>query len=396
MNWKKIKFIEYYLKQMNMDKTLQKLLNDIDVILQKEKVKKDESLKRGERFNIFETLGVAHYEVTHSTIIASFLDTKGKHGQGDKFLKLFLSAIVDKVGFNTENSIVTTEYPFDNGRIDILIEDDQNKAIIIENKIYAGDQAEQLKRYRDFAADKYKNGFSLYYLTLDGHEASPNSAEGVDYQCISYERDILNWLEICLKESATTPLIRETFIQYRNHIKQLTKQDMETINKEDLMNCMKSNPEAVAAICNSQEQFKQYVYNTVVKPEFERFCSSNNLIYTDVNLFGSGQRGFYFRKQEWKSSAIWIFTESSDERNFFYGISSYPEGKMKVEKRNLDCLSRRTDDYWPYGSEPIISKYVNWDINTIAEMVNGNYMKYIEEIVIKILAELDGKKISMP
>lgn len=378
-----------------MEKGLIKLLNEIDVILQQEKVKKDESLKRGERFNIFETLGVAHYEVTHSTIIASFLDPKGKHGQGDKFLKLFLSTIGDKTDFNTENSTVTTEFPFDNGRMDILIEDDQNKAIIIENKIYAGDQSEQLKRYRDYAVNQYKNGFSLYYLTLDGHEASLNSADGVKYECVSYRRDILNWLENSIKESATTPLVRETIIQYRNHIKQLTRQDMETISKDELMKCMADNAEAVAAICNSQEQFKQYVYDTIVKPKFKEFCSANGLEYADVNLFGSGQRGFYFRKPEWKSSAIWFFTEKGDERDFYYGVSSYPEGKMNVKQEKLECLSRKTDEYWPYGSESL-SKYLNWDVNTLAEMVNGNYMKYIEDLVSIILKELERRNLPMP
>ncbi|MBO7144148.1 MAG: PD-(D/E)XK nuclease family protein [Salinivirgaceae bacterium] len=373
-----------------------KLLNEIDVILQQEKVKKDESLKRGERFSIFETLGVAHYEVTHSTIIASFLDPKGKHGQGDKFLKLFLSTIGDKTDFNTEKSTVTTEFPFDNGRMDILIEDDQNKAIIIENKIYAGDQSEQLKRYRDYAVNQYKNGFSLYYLTLDGHEASLNSADGVKYECVSYRRDILNWLENSIKESATTPLVRETIIQYRNHIKQLTRQDMETISKDELMKCMADNAEAVAAICNSQEQYKKHVYETFVLPRFEKFSKDKGLTFVGINLFGSGQRGFYFRRQEWKNSGIFIWTDKSDERDFYCGVSS-PEGKMNVEKKTkLDCFSKQgSDDYWPYGTKPL-DKYMNWDVDTLAEMVNGNYMKYIEDLILEVLRELESKKLPMP
>ena len=48
---------------------LEELLREINVILQKEKVKKAESRKRGERFNMFELLGVAHYELKHSKII---------------------------------------------------------------------------------------------------------------------------------------------------------------------------------------------------------------------------------------------------------------------------------------------------------------------------------------
>ena len=92
-----------------MENNTQKLLNEANTILQQEKIKKEESLKRGERFNMFRTLGVAHYEVTHSTIIASFLNPKEFHGQGDKFLELFLSIIGDETELDTANSNVYTE-----------------------------------------------------------------------------------------------------------------------------------------------------------------------------------------------------------------------------------------------------------------------------------------------
>ena len=93
-----------------MEKELHNLLNEVNVILQQEKIKKEESLKRGERFNMFATLGVAHYEVTHSAIIASFLNPQELHGQGDKFLKLFLSIIGDETELDTANSNVTDLY----------------------------------------------------------------------------------------------------------------------------------------------------------------------------------------------------------------------------------------------------------------------------------------------
>lgn len=74
---------------------LQKFLNGINVILNKEKVKKEESLRRGECFNMFEICEVAHYEVMHSKIISSFLDPKASHGQKEKYLQLFLDSIED-------------------------------------------------------------------------------------------------------------------------------------------------------------------------------------------------------------------------------------------------------------------------------------------------------------
>ena len=215
---------------------IKKLLQEVNVILQKEKVRKEESRKRGERFNMFEMLGVAHYEVTHSKIIAGFLNPKGSHGQGDLFLRLFLQTIENKDEIYTDasNAKVYTEYGKGvDGRLDIFIENGSH-GIIIENKVYAGDQPEQLKRYNDFAKEKYGEGsYMIYYLTLYGHEASEDSADGVDYKCISYSKHIISWLQRCICESATMPLIRETLIQYMNHIKQLTNQDMDRLSDQE-------------------------------------------------------------------------------------------------------------------------------------------------------------------
>ena len=379
-----------------MEIELNKFLNEVNIILQQEKIKKEESLKRGERFNMFETLGVAHYEVTHSSILASFLNPKELHGQRDKFLKLFLSTVGDETELDSANSNVYTEFSTEEGRIDILIEDNNNKAIIIENKIYAGDQDAQLIRYNRFANNKYKKGFSIYYLTLEGDEASEQSAKTVQYKCISYAQDITNWLEQCIKESATTPMIRETLIQYKNHIKQLTNQDMEAINKEKLMEIMVANSEAVAVICNSQNEYKQHVYLKIVKPKFEEYCQKNHLLFKDSNLFeGRGERGFFFRKEEWKSAAIWFYTERAGEWDFYWGISNYEGDALKVEKAQLDCINGPLIEYWPYGYK-YLSQYRNWDMNTISDMVNGNYVKYITDLVDKALEEIERKNLPMP
>lgn len=232
---------------------LKKLLQDVNVILQKEKVRKEESRKRGERFNVFKMLGVAHYEVTHSKIIAGFLNPQGSHGQGDLFLRLFLQTIENKDGIDidTSNAKVYTEYDTGDGRIDILIEDNTGYGIVIENKVYAGDQPEQLIRYNSFAENKYKkDNYTIYYLTLFGYKASNNSAKGVAYKCISYSNHIINWLQRCIHKCATMPLVRETLVQYLNHIKQLTNLDMDSLNKEELIELLaeKNNFETVAEV----------------------------------------------------------------------------------------------------------------------------------------------------
>lgn len=142
----------------------------------------------GTRFNIFHILGVSHYENTHSTILAELLNPEGTHGLHNSFLKLFLD-INQIEGFDSRNALVRTEVAVSEyGRIDILIES-SNWAVIIENKFYAKDQPEQLKRYNEYAIGKYGVGnYMILYLTPDGRYASDDSGRGVDYRCISYKK----------------------------------------------------------------------------------------------------------------------------------------------------------------------------------------------------------------
>lgn len=376
---------------------LKELFNDVNYILQEEKIKKEESLRRGERFNMFQVCGVDHYEVMHSAIIASFLDPKGNHGQRDKFLKAFISIVDDKTGIETSSCSVYTEYVTNEGRIDILIEDKKGKGIIIENKVYAADQWEQLKRYDKFSKDKYGEGnYAIYYLTLDEHDASDYSGKGINYTRISYKEHILNWIEECIKESATTPLIRETLIQYRNHIKQLTNQDMDTMNKEALIDTMINNPEAIAALFSMQEDYKRHAFDKYVKPAFEGFCKENNLIYEECNLFEYGkEKGLYFRRNEWDIFAIWVYSENKRSNSgFYWGISNYNGDAIKLESSSYH-IGGKSSLYWPYGYA-YLEKYGNWDdMNTVAAMIKGDFANYIIEIVHQALKDIDEKNVPM-
>ena len=377
---------------------LQNLLNSVNAILREEKIKKEESLRRGERFNVFQICGVDHYEVKHSAIIAKILDPNGNHGQKDKFLKIFLQTIKDLTGIDTTSCSVNTEYITNEGRIDILIEDKTGKGIIIENKVYAGDQSKQLKRYDKFSKEKFKTGqYTIYYLTLDEHDASEDSGEGINYIRISYKEHILNWIEESIKESATTPLIRETLIQYKNHIKQLTNQDMETKNKEALIEMMVNNPDAIAALFSVQEEYKKEAFDKYVKTVFEGFCKENDLLYGECNLFEYGkEKGFYFRRNEWDIFAIWVYSENKRSNSgFYWGISNYKGDAVKLESSSYH-IGGKSSLYWPYGYA-YLEKFSNWDdMNTVAAMINGEFSKYVMAVVRKALEDIDEKQIQIP
>lgn len=197
----------------------------------------------GGRFNIFQILGVKQHETTHSKIIASFLNSKGTHGMKERFLELFLAECFSTeelrdFNFDCKNAIVKTESyaPTDGtqGRIDILISSGA-KRIVIENKLLAGDQKEQLKRYAQWSA-KNSSDFKIIYLSKDGHEASSQSGSGVEYKTISYREEILNWLENCCAESTRFPLVRETLVQYANLIRNYTGESMSAKATNEIIN----------------------------------------------------------------------------------------------------------------------------------------------------------------
>lgn len=201
-----------------------------------------ESYKRvseatGDNFNIFSVLGIEHYEEsTHSLFLTELLNPKGSHNFNDEFLKLFIKEINLERDFKTENAKVYVEYFVGNidnnskngGRIDILIEDENKNRIIIENKIYAGEQPNQLERYYNF-----DNKATILFLTLFG-ENSQNHKEFDKYNPISYENNIIDWLEKCQQKAVENPVVRETLKQYKNLVKKLTNQNINSKMETEL------------------------------------------------------------------------------------------------------------------------------------------------------------------
>ena len=181
--------------------TITKMLNAISKLYNREKQVELRKRKEGEYFNIFNTIGLRTEEVRlHSAFIAELLNPKGSHGLEHRFLQAFLETIgvsVDYLDFHrcSENMVERVIGPVtdtEGGRIDIIIEDGSH-AIIIENKIYANDQKNQMLRYNNYGRKEFPNGYKLLYLTLDGHEPEMYSLENDDYEreLISYEKILL-------------------------------------------------------------------------------------------------------------------------------------------------------------------------------------------------------------
>jgi len=204
--------------------------------------------KQGMLFNIFEVLDRGtDEEKGHSAFIAALLDPRGPHGQGTRYLKLFLEMLNEEARTTASSPSgdgeTMTAYnafsPLDpesnwrvhceaatneNRRIDILLQSER-QVVVIENKIYAGDQELQLQSYTEFARNLNKGKPWVVYLTLDGSDPSGWSRGELkesDFICLSYQFNIDNWIEACQEASVELPHIRETLYQYKQLIRKLT------------------------------------------------------------------------------------------------------------------------------------------------------------------------------
>lgn len=304
---------------------------------------------KGEDFNVFSILKMERKENdTHSAFLRALLNPKGKHYLGAKFLELFIivlkqsdldfcSANESLKNFESNTADVNVEFKVgDNkyctdlklckgnkncqcsgGRIDIYLKDKAGNIISIENKIDAIDQPAQLKRYYNHKTIKN----CVVYLNKHGSEPNEDSSRGLnngeDYIIISYADHIIKWLELCLKETANQPILRETIKQYIILIKKITN-TVTNDQKEDLKTAMFNNTNIEAAKLISQnylaieneikENFREAVFNKLKNCE-----ELNELeVHLDPKKDASND-----------CSAIWIRFKGHTDKEQFYGIESF-------------------------------------------------------------------------
>lgn len=361
----------------------------------------------GENFNIFTILQMEYDEnKTHSKFISELLRKEGSHKQGNIFFKLFCEQFqITNIDFDNYN--VYTEYFIGNvtadfeegGRIDIFIRDKNNKVLMVENKINAGEQEKQLIRY--------KNAFPqgrLFFLTLDGKETDCKKAKSLklEYLPISYASDIISWLENCKKTAIDTPMLREVLSQYIYLLKKITNQNT---NKE-------MSKEITKQLLNDENKFKSFKYlvgieNNIYKEVFQlhildfvkEIAEEYNMEFDYDSNFLNGKKynGFGLENTKFEAQNIKIRFDF-EESNFnmpLFGLAYIDKDIDFVKKFEYFGLKERFASIFPeaISNDNFVCYYIfkeQWrNLNKIEEIVFGNFKNDFKDKIVKLINILD-------
>ncbi len=366
---------------------------------------------KGETFNLFNLLDRREDEVkTHSAFIAELLNPEGSHNLGNEFLCLFLEMLYDKkkdeypnwenaelpnkdelAGVKVEKEKTIGKINEDTGtggRMDIYLSNSRMQ-ICIENKIYASEQYIQLSRYNQYINKYRKPRNILFYLTLNGKESEEqNVVEGKHYYTLSYEKDILKWLENCFRISVDLPILRESIKQYIILIKSLTNQ----------LNSNTMRDETHKLILN------HIVGSEIIAKEFDNAIEKISKELKDRIIERLGIGGIKASsKQSREFSSIWVKIRNQenkfigiesfngkghDDGVLFIGITDFSRSKNDVKYKYYYWLDNTIEGIW---SKEILFKKLQGFANGSASDQND----IADEIVLKIREYIDQHSIEV-
>lgn len=341
--------------------------------------------KQGNKFNIYSLLGLEYKEnETHSNIIADLLNPKGSHGQGSLFLEKFIECITN-VPTSITYAEVFREYYIglinenytEGGRIDLLIK--WNKHIwVIENKLYAKEQPNQIERY--------KNAFPFaktLYLKVEKHLRYSNS-EIVDYE-ISYEDEISKWLSLCIDQLNDKLYLQNSIKQYYNLVQNISKTGEEYQMELTIQNIIGKDASSLLAAQKINEQFSKTITELESKKieVLEKYLLKNEFINQD--------QIFYI--PEWIDLNIGISFEFDRKRNFYLGVfpikkeidvhqdliqylqnnPEYETGELWKIWKNFKCTT--TEEYYNFLTSDQYNNEFLQEIIFIKDLINQFIIK---------------------
>ena len=349
------------------------LLNQIEELDKKYQDRVEKQEKSGKNYNVFYVLRLWSDEVKfHSAFIADLLNPNGWHGQGDVFLKEFLSIlgykdlITENANVEIEKSIgkVTEE---EGGRLDISIELKKNYKndflIIIENKIHAEDQPNQLIRYKNYAEEQFPDGHIILYLTPDGRDPNEKSvgfnpedeSEGKPFwRNISYSYLIKEWLKRCIELMKEKENIKIVIWQYLALLLELTGQGGDCIMSKEIQKFLLKGHNLLYAekLRGEIDGAKQNIIDDKLKPLLEDISVKN----CSLQEFEFNKNNSRIKFKLGKGIVLWFEFQGKFGANLYYGIRADDSLKKETCKIIKGLIIgkqgntiKKKSEYWLWG-----------------------------------------------
>ena len=325
---------------------------------------------RPDTFNVFSVLRSESDEVNlHSRFLSALLDWKSADG-GRKNLDDFLRCVADVQNFHEDGVLVERE----RDNIDILVTNNSRQAVVIENKIWAGDQPKQLQRYHGILKRQGYREVHLRYLTPDGHDPSEDSSGEVEYENLAYRDDkFQNWLRRCQQRAYDEPGLRESIAQYLRLVQRLTGTDYSEAYMDALVQlCLRDNnfilvrdlKEAmdkarIRLLRTLWQEIEQKLQRRI--PDLPEKHEISDISEEKIRHFVTGQRklyhGLYYQFGEHAKLGIEV---EGPYGWMFFGVRC---GKHENDSEHNEIRARMEDmeghqgDWWPW------SKYPRTDLN---------------------------------
>lgn len=368
----------------------------------------------GEKFNIFSVLKIETDEVrTHSRFLAELLNPEGSHKYGDDFLKLFIKEMKLDTSIDTASSKAFVEYycgpvtTTTGGNLDILIRDKEGNCIMIENKIYASEQPNQLIRYSNFNPEGM-----LIFLTLRGEESKNSASKDIRYKILSYELDVINWLEKCKSVAVDSPMLREILTHYINLLKKLTHQNTNSQMNDDLTSLILDNKnyfDSYSSLLAIEKDLKRRILSKTVVPILKEVGEVHgvDLILPNedefINITGSWL-GFSYKNTLLESYGLSIVFQANQSagdglNRMHFGLVRAPGYTLNDNDSNISNKFRelfgtaRSSNIW-LAYAPFTDFFMLGDINTLSE-IHFDALKFKEAVsstILKVLDILDPAK----
>ena len=279
-------------------------------------------------YNVFTLMDIERRErETHEYMIYSILNYKNSLCKKE-FIKQFLCNMgIPQSFLRGQWDIEKEHYAGNYGIIDLFLHSNgQKKCVVVELKVDAGDQKNQIKRYEEYVlkCGYQDQDYRIIYLTLDGKQPSEQSCGEMKNTrrllCKSYGEHLVNWLESCMEICQANSVDAGFIQQYWILLKKLTREEsMDNDMENEIAGLIKNSQDLKACLGIEQAlplikgqilyDFMDAIYHAMEKKDCE-------FLYVKYEC----AKKFYNRNSDWPGIVCKITRFTSRNKSIILGL----------------------------------------------------------------------------